>query len=49
MVALVRSTWPGELPFTILLVTSETACLYKNENLDAEWRLAFGYRHATDR
>eukprot|EP00802_Teleaulax_amphioxeia_P004721 Tamp_04725.p1 GENE.Tamp_04725~~Tamp_04725.p1 ORF type:complete len:860 (-),score=122.47 Tamp_04725:284-2863(-) len=38
MVAVMRSTWPGELPFTILSVTSETACLYKNEKLDAEWR-----------
>ena len=36
--AMVSEQWGGNLPFTILSATSETACLYSNANLDAEWR-----------
>ena len=37
-VSVVRAQWNGKLPFTILSVTSETACFYCNTNMDAEWR-----------
>ena len=37
-VTLMRSRWNGKVPFTVLSVTSETACFYCNSNLDAEWR-----------